>query len=312
MDKLSGIVLDSHKPVGMSHESEVKTMKKLLLFLLAMLVGISAHAATATPTPNATQTAIATNLQATQTAVAATATYIQTAFPTLTPTLTPTGTLTPSPTFTPAPRQLKDDYRYRLYFQPQQFTQADGITALGATPLPGSASAWLAQSLSETVAVLSTGTAEIRLGMTVPWNYRGNSKLFLLMNAQSIADSVTLTVGVNGQSFNCTTVTVGTYSYFAPSGGVYYMAGTATQVVAGFGGQQVDPLWDTPFQVVSRVLMPLNAAAAAYADRNPSLGPTIQAGDILNFDIKRTSGGNGNVYIYSAEFQYDNATLGNP
>ncbi len=282
-------------------------MKKMFLSILA-LVGLASFASAATPTvtPNATLTAAQTQIEQTQTAVAVTATYVKTAFPTLTPTLTPTGTLTPSPTFTPAPKQLKSDYRRRIYFQPQQMTQADGMTALGTTALPGATSAWLTiTAQNQTAAVLSTGAAEVRLGFTVPWDFKGNARLYFYMNAQSIGDSVTITANLNGQSFNCTTQTTGTFSYFPPRAGAYVMTGSATQIVAGYGGQQVEPLWDTPVQVVSRVMMPLNAGAARYSTSNPSLGPSIQPGDILNFDIVRTSGGSGNVNVLGEEFQYD-------
>ena len=283
-------------------------MKKIALILLA-LVGMfsTARAATPTPTPNLTATAAQTQIQQTQTAVAATATYVQTAFPTLTPTLTPTGTITPSATFTPSPKQLKNDFRKRLYFIPSDFTQADGITVIGASALPGSASSWMVQDLSQSAAVLSTGAAEVRLGFTIPWDYKGKANLFLIMNCQTIGDSVTLTASVNGQSFNCTTQTVGTFNYTPPRGGRYYIAGTATQVVAGYGGQILDPLWNTPLQVVSRVMMPLNPQATAYWNTLPSLYPVIRRGDIVNFDIKRTTAGSGNIYVYGAEFQYDYA-----
>lgn len=288
-------------------------MKKIVLTLLALIgmASLASAAATNTPTvtPNATLTAAQTQIQQTQTAVAATATYIQTAFPTLTPTLTPTGTLTPSATFTPSPKQLKGgtqgEIRTRIYFQPQQFTQADGTSSITNTVTAGNATAYLAQSLSQTVLVMESGAAEVRLGFTVPWDYKGDGRLFLYMNAQTIADSVTLTVGVNIQSFNCTTQTVGTFSYTPPRGGFWYMPGTATQVVAGYGGQIINPLWDTTLQVVSRVMMPLNAQAYAYWTNNPTVYPAIRHGDILNFDIKRTTGGLGNIYVYGAEYQYD-------
>lgn len=286
-------------------------MKKIVLMLL-MLAGLAftAHAAatnTPTWTPNATQTQAIVNIQATQTAIAATATYIKTAFPTLTPTLTPTGTISPSPTFTPAPKQLKNTSRLRLYFQPQQFTQADGVSPMLTYSAAGATTAWLVQSLSQTAFVLSTGAAEVRLGMTVPWNFKGELKLYLLMGAQTTTDSVTITANVVGQHFNDTTQTVGTYSYTPPPGGLFYLNGTAANVIAGV--QALNPLWAAT-QVISRVQMPLNPSAISYATANPP--GYIQAGDVLNFDIKRSTGGSGNVYVYSAEVQYDNATDANP
>lgn len=281
-------------------------MKKMVLSILA-LVGLAVNglAATNTPTPNATQTQAQTNIQATQTALATTATYVRTAFPSLTPTLTPTGTITPSSTFTPSPKQLKSNFRTRLYFVPSDFTQADGVTSLGASALPGSASAWMAQSLSQSVAVLSTGAAEVRLGMTVPWNYKGDMRLFLLMGAQTATDSVTLTVGVTGQHFNMTTMTAGSFSYTPPPGGFFQLNGTATNVIVGQQG--IAPLWASTF-VISRVFMPANAAVISYWTGNPTTGlAQIMPGDVLNWDIKRTSGGSGNVFVYNAELQYDYA-----
>lgn len=282
-------------------------MKKIGMFLLlALLAGPKlGWTATPTPTPNQTATAAQTQIQQTQTAIAATATYIATAFPTQTPTQTPTGTLTPSATFTPSPKQLKDNEAFRVYFIPSDLTQADGATALSNTALPGSSQAWMAQSLSQSVAVLSTGSAEVRQSMTIPWNYRGRARFFAILGNQSNGDSVTLTCSVNGQRFNCTTQTVGTYSYTPPMGGNYYLPGIAANVIAGVQG--VAPLWNgsaTGPQVVSRVMMPLPASCYNWATVNPTLATTLNPGDIVNFDIKRTSGGAGNVFIYALEFEY--------
>lgn len=284
-------------------------MKKVTLFMA--LVGLAAFAQAATPTntptvtPNATQTAAQTQIQQTQTAIAATATYVATAFPTLTPTLTPTGTLTPSATFTPSPKQLKGDYRIRIYFIPSDFTNIDG-SPLAGTALPGGVNMWLSNTAQgQTDAVMSTGSAETRLQMTVPWDFRGDGRLFLYMNALTIGDSVTLTANVACQNFNDTTQTVGTFSYTPPTGGAFSINGSATQVVAGYGGQITAPLWDTPLNVVSRVMMPLNTQAYAYWNNMPTLFPAIKRGTILTFDIKRTTGGSGNINIYGAEYQYD-------
>ena len=290
-------------------------MKKMFLLITALLLGAYAHAATPTNTvtPNATLTAAQTQIQQTQTAVAATATYIATSQPTLTPTLTPTGTISPSPTFTPAPKRLKGgNERMRIYYIPSDLTQGDGVTALSNTALSGANNAWMAQSLSQSVAVLSTGTAEVRQTVIVPWNYRGNARMFAVMQAQSQGDSVTLTVGVNGQRFNDTTQTVGTFSYIAPPGGFYYLAGTATNIMAQAYASQ-NPLWSgtttgiSQPSVVSRVQLPLPANCAYYWNTNPTQAVTLMPGDIVNFDIKRTSGGAGNVYIYDLEFEYEGA-----
>ena len=281
-------------------------MKKILLVSLLMLLMSPKWAtAAATATPNLTSTQIALNLAQTAVALTTTATYIQTAFPTLTPTLTPTGTITPSNTFTPSPRSLKNDYRARVYFRPQDLTQDDGVTVLGATPLPGATSSWLAQSVSQTVAVLSTGAAKVRLGMTVPWNYKGSLRLYALMSARTIGDNVTITASIMGQSFNHTTLTAGTYSYTAPPGGAYAIPGAATSVLAGNYACD-NPLWDTPVCVVSRVQLPLAVAASYYSNANPLLvAGIINAGDTLNFSITRATGGTDNVYIYGLEVQYD-------
>ena len=294
-------------------------MKKMFLLITALLGLASAAVAaptntpTYTPTPNATLTAAQTQIQQTQTAVAATATYIATSQPTLTPTLTPTGTISPSPTYTPAPKRLKGgNERMRVYYIPSDTTYADGVTALSNTAQPGSANPWMAQSLSQSVAVLSTGTAEIRQTVIVPWNYRGNARLFAILGAQSQGDSVTLTVGVNGQRFNDTTQTVGTFSYIAPPGGNYYLAGTAQNVMAQVYNN-LNPLWSGTTasiaqpSVVSRVQLPLPANCAWYWNALPTQAVTLMPGDIVNFDIKRTSGGAGNVYLYDLEFDYEGA-----
>ena len=281
-------------------------MKKFLLaFSLLLLMASTKLAIAATPTPNLTATQIASNLAQTAVALTTTATYIQTAFPTLTPTLTPTGTITPSNTFTPSPRSLKNDYRARVYFRPQDLTQDDGVTVLGATPLPGAANSWLAQSMSQTVAVLSTGAAKVRLGMTIPWNYKGGLRLYALMGAQTIGDNVTITASIMGQSFNKTTLTAGTYSYTPPTGGAYAIPGAATSILAGRYASD-NPLWDTPVCVVSRVQMPLAVAASYYSNANPLLvAGIIRSGDVLNFSIARATAGVDNVYIYGLEVQYD-------
>lgn len=279
-------------------------MKKIWLSLLMVFgLAVNAMAVTNTPTPNATQTQAQTNIQATQTAFAATRTYIQTAFPTLTPTLTPTGSpnTTPTSTYTPSPKQLKYDFRQRIYFIPSDLTQADGVTPLSSTAVAGGTVAWMAQSLSQSVAVLSTGAAEVRQGWTVPWNFKGNLRLYMLMGVQTSGDSVSITASLTGQHFNCTTITSGTYSYTPPPGGFYQMSGAATNVIAGV--QAFHPLWNF---VISRVNMPLNIAATSYWTGNPATGyAQIWPGDVVNFDIKRSTGGLGNVYIYSIEAEYD-------
>lgn len=278
-------------------------MKKTALVMV--LVGLAAFARAATPTPNLTATAAQTQIQQTQTAIAATATYIQTAFPTLTPTLTPTGTITPSVTLTPVPKQIKSDFRHRIYFQPNEMLNADS-SQLAATAIPGGVNSWLTiTAQGQAAAVLSTGSAEVRLSFTIPWDYKGDGKFFLLMNAMTIGDSVTITASVDVQDFNCTTQTVGTFSYTPPRGGKFNIAGVATQIVAGYGGQSSSPLWDTPLQVVSRVMMPLASQAYAYWNTLPTIYPTIKHGAIVNFDIKRTTGGSGNINIYGAEYSYD-------
>ncbi len=284
-------------------------MKKLVLTVALAGMALSAYAtnptSTPTPTPNATTTAAMANIQNTQTAIAATATYIRTAFPTLTPTLTPTGTISPSPTYTPNPQQLKNKQRLRLYFRPQNLTQADGITSLGASALAGSASAWMAQVLSQTVAVLSTGAAEVRLNFTVPNDFNGDLRVYALMGAATAGDSCTITARLAGQSFNHTTVTAGTFSYQAPGGGRWNLNGTATNLLT----QPLEPFW-TNTLVISRVLMPLNVAAYASPNANPP--GLIQKGDVINLDLLRASGGTDNVYVYSLEVQYNNETGVNP
>ena len=280
-------------------------MKKLLLLsLLAVLAGPHLGWA-ATPTPNATQTAAQTQIQQTQTAIAATATYIATAFPSLTPTLTPTGTLSPSPTFTPVPKQFKPTTRERDDYTATQLTTANG-TLLSTTAIPGGTTPWLTQVNNQTVAVLSTGSASTSINWVVPRDFKGDLKIYAGLNAAAIGDSVTITTNVYGQGFNLTTQTVGTYSYQAPTGGSYTFSGSgySGNVIAGVQG--TDPLWDSPVQVLSRVLLPANPGVNAYSGTNPLLyGATIHYGDELTVNLTRTSGGAGNVYLYWIEFQYD-------
>ncbi len=287
-------------------------MKRVTLFLLSALLGLAsmASAATATPTPNQTATAIQTQIQETQTAVAATATYIATAFPTLTPTvtLTPGGTITPTATFTPAPKQIKSKTFERNYRYPIDFTSAGGVALLGSVTTTGSTVPWLSQQASQTCATMSTGAAEVRVSWIVPWDFKGNLRVFLYANDTVIADNISMTANVNVQHFNDTTQTAGTYSYTPPPGGAVSFSGTSNvALLAGLNTYSSACLWDSPVQVVSRIRMPVNNSVAAYVDAGPPIYNTIHPGDSFNLDLVKAAGNGGLLNIYYVEFEYDNA-----
>lgn len=287
-------------------------MKRVTLFILSALLGLAsmASAATATPTPNQTATAAQTQIQQTQTAVALTATYIATAFPTLTPTvtLTPGGTITPTATFTPAPKQLKNQSFERNYQLPNEFMQANGVSYLLSVSTTGAIVPWLGQVASQTVAVLSTGAAEVRIPWVVPYDFKGNLRCFMYANDTVIGDNVSVTANVNIQHFNDTTQTVGTFSYTPPTGGAYSWSGTSNvALLAGLNTYSSACLWDNPLQVVSRIRLPVSGGVSAYSNAGAPYYGTVKHGDFFNLDIVKAAGNLGLLEIYAVEFEYDNA-----
>ena len=275
-------------------------MKKLLV-LMALAFGLVlgpnlAHAVN-TPTPNATLTQGQVNLQATQTAIAATATYIQTAYPSWTPTQTPTGTLTPSPTFTPGPKQLKSNDRERIYIPATQFLLSAGT---GLVTLSQDGNNLSAFSFPDSGATM-------RFQYTVPWNFRGALHIYGLMACQSITETdCHLTVNANGQHFNMTTATAGAFSYYSPGGGQWTATGVSTNVIGSSYGSGAS-LWPivtgTNYPVFSRVLLPIPAAINGYIYNQPNA--LMLPGDTVNFSVARSAAGSTTVYLYGIEIEGD-------
>jgi hypothetical protein len=270
-------------------------MKKLLGFATMFLLGAGGLSA-ATPTPNPTLTQAALNIQATETAVAATATYVQTAYPTLTPTLTPTGTLTPSPTFTPAPDSLKDVRRERTYFGPTDFLNSTGN---GQATIVEDANALTYFAFPDTGAAM-------RLQWTVPYNFIGSLKLYAYMNCLALGETAaTFNMLVNGQHMAATTQTAGTFNYYWP-GGAWAAESSATNVLVGsYGipGSLFPGVTGENSQVVSRVLLPLTANLRGSVYSLPAT--LIQAGDVVNFGIVRAAAGTTTIALYGIEAEYN-------
>ena len=277
-------------------------MKKNTLYALALAIGLVfgpklVYAATATPTPNATQTAAIANIQATQTAIAVTATYVATEYPTLTPTLTPTGTLTPSPTFTPGPKQLKSNYRERNYWNAQEILTSAG-TGL----------ATIAQDSNDlSYVALADSGATVRIQWTVPWDFKGGLNLFALMQCAATGETdVHITVDANGQHFNTTSQTQGTFSYVQPPAGAWSETGTSTNVIASSYGISASLFPGTATsgsEVFSRVSLPLPFGLNGYIYNLPSTN--IWPGDTVNFSITRSDAGSTSVRLYGFEAEYD-------
>jgi hypothetical protein len=222
-------------------------MKKFLLAL--MLVSNMAFAATDTPTS------------------------------THTPTITPTFTLTP--TFTPTPIAAFDPNWARDYIYPQDVFATDGVVLASAvtTPLPGAAAPWVAQSLSRTAFVLSTGSAKARFSYGVQGDFaKGvnapNMNVWAYASTTATAVAITVTLNVTRNSMN----------NLLPAGQLVY-PGTATSVTSALTGS------GTAGKVI-RFKLPLSSSAR------------FQYGDHLSFDLQRTGGVTTDLNIYRIEVEY--------
>lgn len=227
-------------------------MKKMLLFL-AVAVGLLAPSLgwAVTDTPTKTPT------------------------PTWTPTLSPTPTVT----YTPSPVAIKPTTLARTYVHPSIFKQADGITALGTSALPGSSLLWYAQVASQTAAVMSTGTAEVRFNVILPANYKATKGVNFYAYASSSVTytTVSLTTSLNTQGFNALTSTA------------QYFAGAETNVIT----QGRSPLIPGRMSRVLLTTAPTNG------------GFSYKPGDLINVDIVRKDAGVGLLYLYGIEVEYD-------
>lgn len=194
-----------------------------------------------------------------------------------TPTVTPTSTVTP--TFTPTPSAQFDASLGRDYIYPNAIFNNDGVTLASAvtTPVPGGAGLWVAQSLSQTTFVLSTGTAGAR------WSYgiRGdfakgvnapNMNVWAYCSTTATATAFTVTLNVARRSMN----------NLYPQGQTVYL-GSATSITNQLTNSSITAK-------VLRVKLPLSSSAR------------FQTGDQLNFDLQSTSLVNLNVYRLEMEY----------
>ncbi len=202
--------------------------------------------------------------------------------PTFTPTITPT--FTPTPTWTPSPTGALNQNMAHEYISPRRFVQDDGVTIGGTSALPGATSFWYAQFMSQTVAVISTGTAAVRWDYVMPSDYKQWSKGFkayAYIYDTASSTTVAFTMNIYGQHFNQLTSTA------------WAMTGTAKNITT----QGLSKRWPS---MMSRVLLNTPGQLTTAAGVN-----NVKPGDLLNFELVRTAGTSGNIYIGAIEIERD-------
>jgi hypothetical protein len=200
---------------------------------------------------------------------------------TATPTFTATLTRTPTATFTPSPVAAFDASNYREYTYPQSVWAGNGVVLASAvtTPLPGATAPWVAQVVSQTAFVMSTGSAQARWTYGIPGNYErkinlSNMNVWAYVATTATAQTITMTLNVSRNPMG----------NLYPQGGIVY-PGTATSMTSQFTNSSITGK-------VLRVKLPLSSSAR------------FQAGDQLNFDLRRSGGVTTDVYIYRLEVEY--------
>ena len=202
---------------------------------------------------------------------------------------TPTSTPTFTPTFTVTPVRQFDHSRARVMAMATDCMNDDQVTRPIPTPLPGSASVYLAQYLSQTSAVLSTGAAKVRISFSVPGNYGGQPKFYAYVaTTAAVATSLSLTVNTNVQRFNNGSVINTPY------------AGAITNVNA--------PTY-VPGRLINsntsivRLLLPVSGTAVPVLSglNRPNV---LQPGDTVNLDILRGGGTTTDMYVMKFEMEY--------
>lgn len=199
------------------------------------------------------------------------------AFATPTPTVTPTNS--PTPTSTPTPIAAFDPQMARDYIMPNEIFANDGVVLASAvtTPLPGAEAPWVAQNLSRTSFVLSTGTSKVRFSYGVQGDYQKgvnapNMNVWAYASTTATAATITMTLNVARYPMN----------NLAPAGQTVYL-GTATSVTSAMAGSSTKMM---------RFKLPLSQSAR------------FQYGDQLSFDLQKTGGATTNVSIYRIEVEY--------
>jgi len=218
-------------------------MKKIFLALL-MALGVQAHAV-ATDTP--------------------------------TQTLTPTPTFTPTPTRTNTPVNTIDGTKGHVYIQAPQFLLSDGVSRPATTPVAGSTTVWLAQTLSATCAVFSTNTAAARIQFTVPADYmRGGSLWLHGYDSVTYSTTVVIQADLSRMSIGALTSTANVY------------VGLTQNVQTQFTGRLNNARY-------SRTWIPLSGTVGTQG--------VLKPGDMINVLIQR-SGAVGDLNVFAADFEY--------
>ena len=170
----------------------------------------------------------------------------------------------------------------RFFIYPQAFLQADGFTEPGQAALAGAATIWLAQSQSQTAAVFSTGTSEARVNFVVPNDYEKGLRAWAYATHSTVTNTVTLRVDAAVIKLNALTSTSTVF------------VGTTTNVqVDRFNGYSM--LYDSR---MSRFSLPIKPVLLTYTAH-------VSPGSLVNLEIERTAGTDGNLSIYAIEIEYN-------
>lgn len=197
---------------------------------------------------------------------------------------TPTPTHTPTATPTPTPVVFRSGDA-RVIVLPNQVYANDGVVLASAqtTPQPGSAAPWLAQNVAATAFVMSTGAAKVRWSSVLPADYKRFLNVWAYASTTATAATMTMTLNVRRNAFGGATGNTATSKVFE---------GTATDMIASYPGFQ-----EGATKIV-RAKLPLNYSS------------DLKAGDLLSFDLQKSSG--LDLYIYAIELEYDALTFRKP
>jgi hypothetical protein len=200
---------------------------------------------------------------------------------------TPTPTFTPTATWTPSPVAVQAQGGSRVMVYPSQVYANNGVVLASAvtTPLPGNTNPWVAQVVSRTAFVMSTGSAKARVQFVLPKDFDRYMTLYAYASTTATVQSITMTINVSKQSFNGSlTNTTGTVVY----------PGTATAMASVWPGLQ-----SSETKLVRSKLPAADCSAC-------------KAGDLVNVDIQRTGGTTTDLYIYAVEAEYNAKLLSKP
>ena len=213
---------------------------------------------------------------------------------------TPTPTFTPSPTYTPTytPTQVaiinvNVGHIFKSY---ADLKQNDGVTAALTSSAPGSASIYLAQQLSQTCAIFSTGTAIARFVVLIPNDYKSNLRLYGIMNPSTTGDTTTaFCTNVQVQRLNALTSTALTATYMGVTLNVQSGAFTGSDPLT-LTTQASYLMQDSRY---SLVYLPISATVLGP-------GPSgFKPGDTLNFQIVKAGGTTTATALLGVDLEYN-------